>query len=492
MSIGLIIDIVFLVLIAIVFLISLYRNPIFSLINLILFITIMLVSIFALNNLVIDFIDKQVDFFSLSEQIATTISSINEQIASYNKENGTSINLINEVLTDPKFVNSLLISLISTCLPIVYSLVSLILSYILSWIIFGILRATCLKKVSLKLKEKKKIRYLINAPISLLFVIFFGISFFNPINSLLKEGNSVINVASSLKDNKVLNEKLDEINDLTNSANELQNSLIEIEDELKDIESSVSNFEKEVDDLSSSYFKLSYSIEGALKDCKTLKSKNLSSEDSIKVNNIESAVNQASKELSSYKADIDSCKKEVQSGRTKIDYYLVTVDSYINELDSSLGSINDSLGSIKTYQEEINKVFNDYGSYFSLIKKSVLFSWLFDINIYQNNNFVYEDKNYSSLELVDEVIEYANYLNDTGINEISSSLSSALANYQTQIDEGKVEIEEAKKEIEENKKELPNYQSQIDEAKTKLNEAINEFNDKISILEELKTKYNIA
>lgn len=101
MSIGLIIDVVFLVLIVIVFLISLYRNPFFSLINLILFITIMLVSIFALNNLVIDFIDKQVDFSGLSEQIATTISSINEQIASYNKENGTSINLINEVLTDP-------------------------------------------------------------------------------------------------------------------------------------------------------------------------------------------------------------------------------------------------------------------------------------------------------------------------------------------------------------------------------------------------------
>lgn len=376
-------------------------------------------------------------------------------------------------------------------MPIAYALGGALISYILSWIIYGILRATCLKKISLKLKEKKGVRYFINAPISLLFVIFFGISLFNPVNFILKETNSLTNVTYSLKDNQTLKEKMEEINTLKSSANEIYDTLTLVENDLNEMEETVLDYEKQVNELTVSYNELVASVESSLTDCATLKTKSLSSEDKIKVNEIEKILNNAKIELGRYKKSVADASKQVEDGKKEVQSALDEVTSSKKEIKSGLGSLDDSLDSIICYQEELNKLYEEYGDYIPLFKESVIFSWLFDINLYGTYNFSYNDENYSSKDSLNDVIDYMDYVSTSMIDEIAVSLSSALKTYQEELNKGKEEALEAKKEVEEKKETLSSYQDEIDEAKSQLDDAIKEYNDKIYVLEDLKTKYNI-
>lgn len=61
-----------------------------------------------LSPVLTNLIDSQVDFNSLSENIASTVTSLNETISAYNNENGTSFLLLNENLMDSVFVNNFL------------------------------------------------------------------------------------------------------------------------------------------------------------------------------------------------------------------------------------------------------------------------------------------------------------------------------------------------------------------------------------------------
>lgn len=491
MSIGLIIDIIFLVLIGICFLISLYRNPFFSLINLILFIISMVVLKVCLNPFLIQTIENSTDFNSLSEQIVSSINSFNQTISDYNDKFGTSLILIDETFSDPNVINGILHSFVYAVLPISYSLASLLVSYILSWIIFGILRATCLKDLSLKLKTHKGIRYLINVPLSLIFVIFFGISFFNPINFALNYGNETVLVAEKLSRNENLNKINNDLNSLESSIDEVCYVLDDVKDNLNDMNEIILNYEDEIDELVISLMELRDDMDSSINDCKTLKTKSLSSNDKTSVDEIEKYLLTGRFEIVDYLNDIANIDEEIGESKIEINSAINDIDASKNELKNETSTLNETLSIINTYQKELTQIFNNYGNYINLIKPSILFSWLFNIDIYQNYKFTHNNKKYSTKDLINELIEYFSYVNNDMLNEIATNLSNEINNYDVEINKAKEEANKVNEEVLSKKEDLESYEENFDEYNEYLTKATEEYNTNIKTLNELKTKYNI-
>lgn len=461
-----IIDIAIIVLVILITVIGIFRNPIKCAIDLVLFI----VFTFIFYNVLVGVQDQIIGLtgYSISQigemHIGQSLESANNSLSNLAIQLEITILGINPDLTNDELYVQVGYAVVHSLFFVVSSILSVILAYGIGWGIYAIFRNKA-KKIN------KLPRMLSSVGISLVFALTFITFTFSPIYMISNNATKINNYTENQNlENAVtfLNDTNDKAKSYETTLNDANTKLTTVNNEINSYESIIIDFDTSIYDLKKRYDDIGARID-------TLSKKDLSASDRY-------AIEEVQKQYKTYETEINDSIATFES--SKNDYYSLKteINNYANQT-TDVSQLLDTLSSLTTkvnqYYTQIKNIDGNYKQYLPS-----MFSFLGNINFGYvsfdstateisdlNEFFDLLDKNLDSLinndlvKLVEEGNKKVNALVDT-IEKYKSELDnfdSEYNKYKSQIDS---EIEEGQSEIEKVSTELDKYEAEL----TKLEE----------------------
>lgn len=494
-----IVDLVILVIILIAIIIGIFKNPIFGAINLTLFI----VFTYVFNAIVAAILPGVVSSLNLEDIFigaANNIVSLNEKLISLGNEMGLSLSLLPSYLEDATYYETLLNTGINISSFIIAAILSLIVSYGLTWLIYGLL-----KKFSPKFKEfvsniynKKLLRIPLGIVSSLSVAVYFVAFSFTPLNKISKGVEVPINTLLNLKIDGYFDEEFNKAEQLILEVEDIDTTLDGYKNSINSLNSDLNDYQAVIDGFYSRYLLIKNEINLLNQDVEDLLNVNLTSSERAVLNEARSYISQAQKDFSEiestydeysgivndYRMDIDSYLNDINKAQEEINGYLVT----FNESQAALDDLTTNLDSLQTTLINTQDILD------STIDSS-WFSFLLNIDFYPYFDFNYNNEKSDFFNELDKFDNSLQEFADDNLSNIKAYLIDTLNEAENSLDEGKGEIEKYDDEINEVLNEVDDKKSEIDKIILDTDNLIDEANENVLKAKEeikvLKDKYGV-
>ncbi len=464
-----IIDIVIIVLIVLITVMGLLRNPVKCGIDLVLFIAFT----FIFYNVLVGFQDQLIGLtgYSISQigqmNIGGSVNNVNNSLNDLAKQLGITLGGINPTFANDDLYVQVGYSVVHSVFFMVSSIISLILAYAIGWGIYAIFRK--------KAKTIKKLpKMLISVGVSLVLALTFVTFTFSPVYML---SNNVTKVAN-YSENENLSNLVTFLNDTNNTAQSYSTELKDATEKLNKVNTEVNSYESTILEFDTDINNLKDRYDDFGNRINALSSKSLSTEDRYVVNEIknkydeyDSKVNDAFTSFNSSKEEYYKLKNEVNNYASQtgnVDNYLETLSNVTTNANQYYAKIKDIDGSYKQYLPSMFSFLGNFNFGYSNFDSTA-----FEVSNL-NEFFDLLDKNLDSL-INDDLVKLIE-VGKTKINELIDTVNKykdQLANFDTEYEKYKANIDKS-----------------ISDGKEEINNINNEFDKYEEELKKLEEKYN--
>lgn len=494
-----IIDLVIVAILVIAIIIGFFKNPIFGGINLVLFFAFT----YIINLIVTPILPSFISSFNLESifnDVGNQIASLNEELTKIGNDMGISLTLLPSYLTDGAYYNEVLNVALNVSSFMISSVLSLILSYGLTWLIYGLFKKFVVKfkDLVLKINNKKAIQMPLGIVSSLLVSVFFILFTFSPVNNLAKSIETPVNTFLNINLEGEFDEEFNKVDALKREVDTILTRIDGLETDINTLNDEVIHYEGILDDFSSTYTDIKSTILDFESDINILLTKGITSAERSVLNNAKDIITEAKSNFN----DIESTLDEYNS---MVDGYKEDISSYLDEIDNAKTEINTNLSSF----DEAEKTLNDITTKFNEVKESASkandilsfsvssswFSWLLNGNYYSYFDFSYNNNSSSLNEELEKFDSSLTSFTSSNFDTIKIYISDTIKDVEVKINDGKTDLDGYEKQVDDAFNELDNKRSEIDEAINDANSLVDEANTKIEEvrddLETLKNKYGV-
>ncbi len=463
------IDIAIIVIIVLITVMGLLRNPVKCGIDLILYVAF----VFIFYNVLVGMQDQLIGLtgYSVSQigemHLGNSVNSVNNSLNELAKQFGITLTGINPSFTNDELYIQVGYSVVHIIFFIVSSIISIILAYLIGWGIYAIFRK--------KAKNIKKLpKMLISVGVSLVFALTFVTFTFSPVYML---SNNVVKVEKYAESENLsnmvtfLNDTNDAAASYSTELNDALEKLNTVNDEVNSYESTIIEFDTEINNTKGRYDDLGTRINA-------LSQKSLSAEDRYIVNEVKKNYDAYNSQINDAFTSFNQAKTEYYDLKTEINNYAnqsSNVNNYLETLSNITNQVNE-------YYAKINDIDGSYKQYLPS-----MFSFLGNFN-FGYANF---DTTATDVSNLNELFDLLDKNLDSLINEDLVKL----------INVGKEKINELIATVNQYKDQLSNFDSEYDKYKDEIDEriidgreAIDEINSELDTYEEelkkLEDKYN--
>lgn len=454
-----IIDIVIIVLIVLITVMGLLRNPVKCGIDLVLYVAFT----FIFYNVLVGVQDQLIGLtgYSVSQigemNIGSSVNSANNSLSDLAKQFGITLVGINPTFANDELYVQVGYSVVHSIFFIVSSIISLILAYGIGWGIYAIFRK--------KAKTIKKLpKMLISIGVSLVFALAFVTFTFSPVYML---SNNITTVANYTENENLgnlvtfLNDTNDTAKSYSTELNDALEKLDKVNTEVNSYESTVIEFDTKVNNLKERYDNLGVRIDALSKKSLSVEDRYVVDEIQKKYDEYESQVNEAVTSFNDAKTEYYNLKSEINSYASQSS----DVDSYLETLSSVTASVNE-------YYVKVQNIDGTYKQYLPS-----MFSFL------GNFNFGYTNFDTTAVD-VSDLNEFFNLLDknlDSLINEDLVKL----------IEVGKDKIDELIETVDKYKDELSNFDEEYEKYKADIDKQISDGREEIDNANSELDKYEV-
>lgn len=494
-----VIDLVIIAILVIAIIIGFFKNPIFGGINLVLFIALT----YIINLIVVAILPSFVSSLNLEIIFTDTgnnIASLNEQISSIASDMGISLTLLPEYLTDGAYYDAILNVGLNVSSFIISSVLALILSYGLTWLIYGLIKKFVpkFKELALKIKEKKAIQMPLGILSSLLVSVFFILFTFSPVNTLAKEVAKPVDTFLNINLEGEFDEEFNKVDTLKADVDTILLRIDGLEKDINTLNDEVIHYEGVLDDFSFTYNDIKTIILDFEDDIDILLTKNINSAERSVLNNAKTQINEAKSNFTDIESTLDEYNGIVDGYKEDITSYLDQIETAKNEINTNLSSFEEAettLNDVTTKFNEIKDTASKAKDILNYTVSSSWFSWLLNGNYYSYFNFYYNNNVSTLIEELEKFDSSINEFTSTNFDTIKIYINDTIKEVETMINDGKTDLDEYEGMVDDAFNELENKRSEIDQAIEDSNNIVNEANKKIEEvrdeLETLKDKYGV-
>ena len=490
-----IIDLVIILILLISIGIGFFKNPIFAGINLVLFIGFT----FLFNFVLVSVLPAIVASFNLEEVFLSLIESLksaNEQLKSLNY----GFSLLPEYMMDINFYNGLSDAAISVVSFFVSTLLALLVSYGLTWLIYGLMKKFFPKFKDLcnKIKEKKALRFPLGIASSLIFSIIFVSVSFTPLNQLANGVEKPLNNLSSIEINDTFKDELDKAYEIKDQVDRISARLDAMEVEVNELNGYFQEYMVDVDEFAEGYRLLANRVYDYGQDIGKLLEKNLSSTDRAVLNDASNGINQVKAyypqidaTFGEVQATMEGYEKQIQDGIEQLNNVQNMIDENLkvfNDAESTINTATETIEMVKEYSKQAEDILN-------LSVDSSWFDWLLNLNIYPYFDFTYNDENHNLIGEFENLDSSLSEFVDTNFAIIEKLLKDNIGDVESQIAEGEAQLSEYEQMLVDIKEEIDGVKDQVDgrveDAYVLLDEANILLDQAGLIIDGLKAKYGV-
>ncbi len=494
-----IIDLVIIAVLVIAIIIGFFKNPIFAGINLVLFIAFT----YIINLIVTPILPSFISSFNLESifnDAGSQIASLNQELTKIGNDMGISLTLLPNYLTDGAYYNEVLNVALNVSSFMISSILALILSYGLTWLIYGLLKKVVakFKDLVLKINSKKAIQMPLGIVSSLLVSVFFILFTFSPINNLAKEIEKPVSTFLNINLEGEFDEEFNKVDLLKEDVNSILTRIDGLETDINTLNDEVIHYEGILDDFSSTYNDIKLTTLDLESDINILLTKGITSAERSVLNNAKDIITEAKSNFNDIESTLDEYNSMVDGYKSDISSYLDEISNAKTEINTNLSSFDEAettLNDITPKFNEIKDTASKTNDILSFTISSSWFSWLLNGNYYSYFNFNYNNNLSSLNEELEKFNSSLNSFTTTNFDTIKIYINDTIKDVEVKINDGKNDLDEYEKQVDDAFNELDNKKGEIDKAIDDANSLVDETNTKIEEvrgdLETLKNKYGV-
>lgn len=468
--------------------IGIFRNPIMSIIHTVLFVCFTFLFTPILGTFMPTILEmNNINLADLASSAANAISMVNNEIISFGENIGVKLLTIPSLYTTPSFLEGALKGISNSLTFLVSSILSLIISYLVSWIFYLLI-----KRYYFEFNKVKRLKFYIKAPISFsftFFFIFFFLSFtFSPYQNIK---NSFDQLYLTFDKVNIMEKIENEYNDITS----LINNIKEKGQELSSIDEKINKLDKNIEeyyDNNMTYFIESYSLKEEKDNLiviidESLTDSSITNKDKIKLNEYKSSLLLMDKKFENINDLIFKDDETIYNFSYELtllsDEINVNKDKFISEFNDFTSSVN----KLKSIDNDLNKYLEEIDNIRQKFIKSSWYDFLFSID-YGYMSFLYNGNIYSLKEEVNNfIINFDNLLNEN-ISLVKSYFNKEVKKGNDKLYEIEEKIEDYNEDITLKEKSFNEFSikkeennKDIEELLVNLKEEINKIKEDLSL-----------
>ena len=487
-----IIDLVIIAIIVIAIIIGFFKNPIFGGINLLIFIALTYIINFIVIAILPTFISS-LNLESIFNDVGNQIASLNEELTKIGNDMGISLTLLPSYLTEAAYYNEVLNVALNVSSFMISSILALILSYGLTWLIYGLLKkfVNKFKDLVLKIRNKKAIQMPLGIVSSFLVSVFFILFTFSPINNLAKNIEIPVNTFLNINLEGEFDEEFNKVDLLKEDVDTILTRIDGLETNINTLNGEVIHYEGILDDFSITYTDIKSTILDFESDINVLLTKGITSAERSVLNEAKSVINEAKSNFSDIESTLDEYNSMVDGYKSDISSYLDEIDSAKTEINTNLSSFDEAETTLNDITTKFNEIKETASKANDILKFSVYsswFSWLLKGNYYSYFNFNYNNNLSSFNEELEKFDTSLNDFNTTNFDTIKIYINNTIKEVEVMINDGKSDLDEYEGMVDEAFIDIENKRIEIDQSIEYANKIVDEANTKIEELRDVSLK----
>lgn len=455
---------------------------------------------FLFNFILVSVLPQIIASFDLERafnSIALALENANESLESL----GYGFTLIPEYLLDPAFysgaTNEAAVKVFSF---VVASLLAFLISYGITWLIYGLTKkfSQKFKDLITKINEKKAVKFPLGIVSSLLCAVAFIVFTFTPLNKLAEGVNKPLDNISSIQIEEKFEEEFAEADKVVGSVNEIKGRLGVFDSEVGTLYDLFKDYEDIFYDYDSNYKTLKAELSDFENDIDLLREKNLSYSERITLEGVGVTLDelklyypQIDKVFTDADALLSDADKQIDEGMSQLNEAKNFIDENLQKYNEVIGKINELTSTIEEVQggtKEVNEILNTYFD-------SSWFDWLLSVDFYPYFDFEYQNENHNLIDELGNIDSSLTEFIDDNVVILKDIIKDGLEDVKAQIADSDGQFEEYEKLLEEAKLQVDELKPQVDEIIQTADELILLFESGLDAarvaIDELKANYGI-